>query len=336
VTLLLEARRRVRPQLLYWLPPLFLLWANLHIQFVYGLFVVGLFVVTSFLQELAKYLGYAQDSLIPTTLPVRTLILIFGACVLATFIGPYSYHLYFVVLSYVRSSFPYNVLKESQALNFRALTDFVMLLLTGLAFFALGYRKNKIDPFLLALLCITSIVGYRALRDSWFICIPAAACVAMALRGKRPEPGQSLLEKTGLAAAVALLVFLYVELLGLNQHNLELALNNVFPVQAIDFLREHHPPGPIYNTFSWGGYIAWAMPEYPVAIDGRTDLYGDDIDYRFIATQRGDVSYVADPFLNQARVILLPTEVPLASALVSDSRFALVYRDSVAVAFVRR
>jgi len=33
-----------------------------------------------------------------------------------------------------------------------------------------------------------------------------------------------------------------------------------------------------------------------VAIDGRTDLYGDEIDFRFIKTERGDPSYVEDPY----------------------------------------
>src|SRR5208337_4794544 len=42
LTLILEARRSGRVQLLYWLPLLFVLWANLHIQFLYGLFLVGL------------------------------------------------------------------------------------------------------------------------------------------------------------------------------------------------------------------------------------------------------------------------------------------------------
>jgi hypothetical protein len=60
LTLLLEARRTGRQQLLYWLPPLFLLWANAHIQFVYGLFVVGLFVAVELLQKAAIHMGFAS------------------------------------------------------------------------------------------------------------------------------------------------------------------------------------------------------------------------------------------------------------------------------------
>jgi hypothetical protein len=78
------------------------------------------------------------------------------------------------------------------------------------------------------------------------------------------------------------------------------------------------------------------MPDYPVAIDGRTDLYGDEIDTRFFKTQNGDASYVDDPYLNEAEVVLLSKRVPLASVLLSDARFSLIFQDSLAVVFVRR
>ncbi len=73
-----------------------------------------------------------------------------------------------------------------------------------------------------------------------------------------------------------------------------------------------------------------------MAIDGRTDLYGDEIGYRFIYTERGYGSYVSDPYLNGARLILVPKEKPLASVLAFDSRFSLVYEDALARVFVRR
>jgi len=41
LTLILEATRSRRVRLLYCLPPLFVLWANLHVHFLYGLFLVG-------------------------------------------------------------------------------------------------------------------------------------------------------------------------------------------------------------------------------------------------------------------------------------------------------
>jgi hypothetical protein len=335
LTLLLEARRTGRPKLLYWLPPLFVLWANVHIQFIYGVFVVGLFVAVCLLQELAVHVGFAADSLLPSSLPARTLLVILGGCILATCIGPYFYHLYFVVFGYATSKYPYTYVAEFQALNFRNYTDFLQLLLTGFAFFALG-RAKKLDPFLFALLCVASVVGFRTQRDSWFICIPAAACLALAFGGTRRAYDENIAERAGLAVVVALLIFFYARMMDVNAPNLRLAIADVYPVQAINFLREHPQPGPLYNNYDWGDFITWYMPEYPVAIDGRTDLYGDELDTRSFMTVNADPSYRDDPSLNEAKLVLLPKQRPLAIALTLDSRFRLIYEDSLARVFVRR
>lgn len=114
------------------------------------------------------------------------------------------------------------------------------------------------------------------------------------------------------------------------------AMSSVFPANAVNFLRRNPQPGPLYNTFDWGRFLTWYMPDYPVAIDGRTDLYGDEIDTRFFKTQQGDASYVDDSYLNEAQVLLLPKKVPLAGVLLSDPRFSLIVQDSLAVVFVRR
>jgi hypothetical protein len=33
----------------------------------------------------------------------------------------------------------------------------------------------------------------------------------------------------------------------------------------------------MFNSYNWGGYLLWELPEYPVFIDGRTDLYDDEL-----------------------------------------------------------
>ena len=335
LTLLLEARRSGQPRFLYCLPPLFVLWVNAHIQFVYGVVAVAVFVGVGLAQHWAARRGFMTDSLVPPTLPARTLLLTLGACLLATCIGPYSYHLYAVVFDYASSMYPFTYIREFQALGFRRYTDFVQLLLTGFAFFALG-RAKKLDPFLLALLIIASVVGYRTQRDSWFACIPATACLAMSFDGTKRESKETIGEKAGFAVALTLLILLYARLMDVTSANLRLAVAQVYPVQAINFLRDHPQKGPLYNTYDWGDFITWYMPQYPVAIDGRTDLYGDEIDTRFYATENGDASYVDDPYLGRANLFLVPKRKAISRLLASDPKFNLIYEDSLAMVLVRR
>ena len=53
--------------------------------------------------------------------------------------------------------------------------------------------------------------------------------------------------------------------------------SDIFPSQAVDILLNENDPGKIFNEYNWGGYLVWRLQDYQVFIDGRTDLYGDEI-----------------------------------------------------------
>jgi hypothetical protein len=212
----------------------------------------------------------------------------------------------------------------------------VELLLAGAAFFTLG-RQKRVDLFKLALLTVASVVAFRTMRDSWFLCMAAAALIA----GSWPqdverEGNETWPEKAALAAALALVTYLIALNTGFNTRGLDAAMSSEFPIKAVNFLRQNPQPGPLYNTFDWGGFLTWYMPDYPVAIDGRTDLYGDELDFLFFNSERGEDSYVNDPYLNEAGVVLLDKTKPLATILRGDQRFRKIYEDDLAVVFVRR
>ena len=335
LALVLEAHRTGRVQLLYWLPLIFLVWANLHIQFVYGLFVVALVMAVNVAQRLAARFGFAPSWLLPPKLPAATLAVVFGACVIATCIGPNSYHLYGVILQYAHAKVPYRMIMELQPLSFRAGSHYLELLLMAFAFFAVG-RQSKVDAFKLLLLSIAGAVAFRTMRDAWFICIPAAACIADSLVDETErQPNETWLAKVVVAAVVGLALLLFARSTDFNTRGLDRAISGFLPVNAVNYLRQHPAPGPLYNTIDWGGFLTWYMPDHPVAIDGRTDLYGDELEELFFNTANGADSYVNDPYLNQAGVVILQKSNNLASILVSDSRFQLVYQDALAAVFVR-
>ncbi len=357
LTLLLEANRSGRVEKLYWLPLIFFLWVNLHIQFIHGLFLVGLLMGTTVAQRIAQSRGIAPQFLLKPKLPTLPMIGVFAACVLATLLGPNFYHPYVAVLEYSKSKFAYNVIIELQPLSFRGSSNYFQLLLTAFAFFAVGWRK-KIDPFKLTMLTICSVVAYRTMRDAWFIAIPAAACIAdfpapeedsgAALAGapsnpsfglggiQDREPPMTWIEAIGVAAAVAVLLFVVARGTDFTERGIDRAISSEYPVNAVNYLRQHPQPGPLYNNLGWGGFLMWYMPDFPVAVDGRNDLYGDQLDQLFYASQNGDTGYTTDPYLNEAGVVLLAADLPLAKLLTADPRFQLIYQDSMAVVFARK
>jgi hypothetical protein len=336
LTLLFEAHRTARVELLYWLPPLFLLWANFHIQFIYGLFSVGLFVGVNLVQRLLGQLGCAPEFLEEALLPAEPLFAILALCALATILGPNFYHPYVVVLAYTKAKFAYKVIAELQPLAFRRYSEFAELFLAAAGFYAVGWRK-KLNLFQLSLLVVASVVAFRTMRDAWFLSLAAAASIAdfpaHHVEGDRAE---SWLELSAVSALLAFLLLIATPFVHFTTRDLDRAISADFPVNAINYLRRHPEPGPLYNNLNWGGFLMWYLPELPVAIDGRNDLYGDGIDMVFYESESATSSYTTDPYLNEAGVVILESKLPLAKILTVDPRFRLVYHDDIATVYGRR
>jgi hypothetical protein len=73
-----------------------------------------------------------------------------------------------------------------------------------------------------------------------------------------------------------------------------------------------------------------------VSGDGRNDLYGDELDNRLYQVEDGKVPYQQEPIFAESRLILLENHVPLAKLLSADPAYQAVYRDPIAVIYVRR
>jgi hypothetical protein len=110
-----------------------------------------------------------------------------------------------------------------------------------------------------------------------------------------------------------------------------------FPVRAVDYLRNHVVPGPMYNTYGYGGYLIWALPEQKVFIDGRGDLYevgGAFSDYLEAANLKPAAFAVLRSYKIQS--CLLERGEALATVLDNHPGWHQVYSDDVSVLFVRR
>ncbi|HUI84688.1 MAG TPA: hypothetical protein VL240_10715, partial [Candidatus Binatia bacterium] len=336
LALVLEADRTASVRKLYWLPIVFLFWANLHIQFIYGLVVVGLLLAVIIAQQLAGRLHILPGYILPRLLPAQQMAIVFALCVLATLIGPYSWHLYAVIWKYSQARVPYSMVFELQPFGLGTYSSYAQLLLACVAFLAVGWQK-KIDLFRLSLLVLTTAVAFRTTRDAWFQCIAAAACIAGTLF-RRDEAGsrETVRQLGGVFAAVALIAVVGATGVDFSQRGLERAMRHHFPVDAANFLRQNSPPGPLWSIFDWGGFLIWYLPQYPVGIDGRTDLYGDATVSRFFQTELGEAGWRDDAYLNESGVVLLRTRDELVRRLEEDPRFDKVYKDPIATLFVRR
>jgi hypothetical protein len=109
-----------------------------------------------------------------------------------------------------------------------------------------------------------------------------------------------------------------------------------YPVEAVALVKERGYPGPLFNSYTWGGYLIWQLPELPVGIDGRANLYGDARLDQAMVTWFGRPGWENDPDLGNAGVVIYEAKAPFVSLLRRDRRFELVYEDATAVVFIRR
>jgi hypothetical protein len=340
LTLIFESRRRNTVGPLLWLPLLFLFWANLHIQFVYGLFVLLLLAALR-LARAALPGDWSLRLQQAESIPLHQLLAIALVSVAATLVGPYSWRLYEVIFHYVRSSVPYMMITELQALNFRVPEHFVLVLIVAFAFLVLGWRRSR-DPFKLALLAVCTVVGFRMTRDSWFCALPALFVIAdrefPGIESEIEQDRRPRLRKVSFAAATAVLTVAMFVLVARDSKTSNASLARVvggfFPANACAFLQSSSLQAPIYNDMNWGGFLIWALPDNPVAIDNRPDLYGDERLSRFYLVQQGIVNWRTDPDLNAAGVVLLNRLTPLAKLLAQNQHFHLIYEDAMAVVFI--
>ena len=89
-------------------------------------------------------------------------------------------------------------------------------------------------------------------------------------------------ELAGVGTGIVILLLMAAPAVDFNNRRLDRAISNDFPVNAINYLRQNPVPGPLYNNLNWGGFLMWFLPELPVSIDGRNDLYGDKLDELFL------------------------------------------------------
>jgi hypothetical protein len=317
------------------LPLVFVVWANVHIQFVYGLFLLALGCVAPLIDRRLGWRGVDWTASWPGTMRYRRLVTLSVFCLAATLANPYGVRLYAVVLEYATQPGPFRWVNELKGPDFREACHWVVLGLTGAACVMLGRRKPS--SFEILLLLAAGFLAFRAQRDLWFLVLADLLVLASAGPAEVPAGERFSLSLRGRAlvlAGLALLAGWRAWQQDLSPAGLHARVAARFPVDAAAFVEKEGYEGPLYNDFNWGGYLIWALPRLPVAIDGRTNLHGDERIERFGRVWAGLPGWQDDPDLSAAGVVIAEADSALVSLLLLDHRFRLAYQDKVACVFV--
>ena len=332
--LLLHFRQTGNGRCLFWLLPLFALWANVHIQFIYGFIPLGLIVAEPVIEEFLR--RPFSMRWVRSALEFRWWWMI-PACFVATLVTPYHIKLYRPVLEITQQMGVYQFVTELQSMNFRHPSHWIVLGLVLWAAYRLGAQavRRAFPPlFLLAGVALS----FRSTRDAWVAALAAVTILAL-VRSASASAKEPALPKLGMLAIFFLacgLSFLLAKRYDLSERTLQAEVEKSYPVAATRVIAERGYVGPLYNHFNWGGYLIWRLPNLPVSMDGRTNVYGEERIQRALDTWIGKPGWATDPELSAAGIIIADVNMPLCSLLRLDQRFELVYEDAVAAVFRRR
>jgi hypothetical protein len=230
---------------IWWLPLVFLIWANLH-----GGFILGLAVVL--------YFAIVRRS--------KSLLMMFVLCTLVTFINPYGPELY-VEIFRTLTDWSLHLQTNGMAPFDLQFSAWPLIALWGAAVWALARKKLWTWLGLSLLLLLASLAATRILPLFVVVATPELDNYYTQAKKLFPKHIPKLAKKVFLVMIVAIigLTAYYIYPYAIPTNNREAD----YPVAAIAYLKTHQCEGRLFNDFNYGGYLIWKLPSVPVYIDGR-------------------------------------------------------------------
>ncbi len=353
---ILERVHEGHTRLLWLLPPLILLWTNLHGGFFVGLILIAAYAGGELIRALLEGRPEGRSEALSRAVPYLSAGV---GCALVTLVNPYFYHLHAHIFDYLTDNYQFRNIEEFQSFNFHhpVTVFFEPMLLLGLAAAVWSLaRRDYVHALLIACWAHLALV---AVRNTPIFMIVASVPVASMLRQLVEElPARNLASWLRRAAAnavrftaefgqtdsiprvhvvSALAVCVLVTVLyapnAPAQCRAEYDAKH-YPAKAVEMLRKGGPSETIFTEDAWGGYLIYQLyPANKVFIDGRSDFYGHSFNEKYQDVI--NVRYDWEKNLNQYHVnaILLPADASLAGTLKESRRWRPIYDDGVAIVF---
>jgi len=322
---------RNAPNFLWILPPLFLVWVNTHGSWLIGLVLLILFALSGCLDGRwgmidARYWTIQQG---------RTLTAVIALSVLALFVNPYGWRLVACPfnLAFHQKLNIANVV-EWRTLDFHSLRGKIVLasLLLAIVLHLVRGRRWMLHEVLFLLIGM-----YAGFTYSRFLFLTAILVLPFLARDIEPWMPRYRAEsdKPWLNAVIMFVCIAAICLKFPTGHQLFRAEYSRFPDGARKYLEAVHPNGNVLNDYLWGGYLIWNLPQVPVFVDSRVDVFeynGVFKDYLDMVHLRGSLG-VLDKY--HIRYVLFERDSSLSYLLEHTPEWKIDYQDQTSILFER-
>lgn len=340
---LLDAFQKGSRNYLLLLPPLMLLWVNLHGGYIAGFLLLAIF----FAGNVIMVRFSASERKDQSIRNARALGYAILACLLVSMINPYGYHILSFPFQLISKRYLMDNVNEFMSPDFHQAMPFKYLLFLTVAIFAVSLRKADIIEISLFLIFTNmALVSARYIPIFCVVTAPIlsrqAGFVLDQAKGerfptlKRKADGIAGIDASVngyISAFIAVLLVAGSAAMGKTEFRFD---ETKKPVRAVEFLKSEYIPGKMFNNDEFGDYLIYAAyPRYRVFFDGRSDMYGEDRarEYRRVVTLGAGWEEVIEKY--DIGWVFFDADSILSRSLEEKRRWRLIYADGVANIFVK-
>ncbi len=282
----------------------------------------------------------------PSIGKLKVLIGIGLASVAAIALNPFGVNMLAYPFRTVSISVLQNFIQEWQSPNFHQIEVQPFLWLLLLVLFAIAISPKRPTSIELIHIGVFAYLGFLAARNIAIFALIAAPVLSRHLGAilenwiPRRSEGKELSSRLTrplnvfLLVLIAFVAFIKGALPLSSQFNND-TIADQMPTEAVLYLRDNQPAGPLFNSYNWGGYVLWNLyPQYLSFVDGRTDLFDDAILEEYLDVWRGNRGWQEVLSKWGIQTVLIETDSPLARELLHEG-WMVLHEDDQATVFAR-
>ena len=330
--ILIHLGRTRNPRWFWLLPPLFALWINCHGSFFLGILVAAAILFSSFFNfQMGSLHAKVWSLKCRKTLLISWLLSLAALFVNADGVQPILYPLE----TLFHLPLGLSSVEEWQPLQLNTQRGVFLLAVLGCIILLCIVQRAELYLDEMILLAAGTWLAVSHTRMVFAFGILAAPILSRMIApywdNYNLETDRVWPHAVLLAAAFVIIFFAFPD-----KANLTAQIEEKSPAKAVEYIQFHHLSGPMLNAYTFGGYLMWAMPEHPVFVDGRGDVFewtGVLQQFGQWATLEADPNTLLDKY--NIQFCLLERGSPVTFALPLTHKWKSIYADDNAVIFVR-
>lgn len=330
---------------LYLTIPVTIIWANLHGSVFLG---VALFLGYGIV-SLINYFWLKEKAWLHKFKVFGIYTIITAVCTILPPLGTLQYQL--LVRFFKERELISRFISEWGPLSVSPIS-FTLLLTTILFTLALfswvNFKQKNLKQSLWILPLLPLVFSAFLASRNAFLSYLALSLILGGIVGKIKFNNYSMFWKSMFIALIAIVISFHLWMVVDKKREQNLGIN-YYPEQAMNFIKNNHLQGNMFNEYGFGGYLLYYLyPDQKVYIDGRTDLYlccemPDTLELSY-KKNLSDTEYkqYIDSLLNKNNIsfVVMRTEKHvvlrrIAHLLQNDSNWKLVFWDDRTIIFIK-